>query len=135
LTPFALVFAHSGNTDLENVVSFLEERDENAAARFEEQLKTLVTGLCQRIPQEIEQIGKPFHSLDEPAPLHYARPVYRERIETVKRRARRSSTGLWYVYYTLEDRGKTGTPNTIVILRIRHSAARPFTLDVSEEDE
>ena len=68
--------------------------------------------------------GKPFDPVDPDASEYWSRPVYRLRIETVARRRRNSSAGLWYVYYALLDVQKTGVPDTMMVLSMRHSASQ-----------
>ncbi|MBC8141922.1 MAG: hypothetical protein H7Y38_10830 [Armatimonadetes bacterium] len=49
-----------------------------------------------------------------------------------KTRNRRSSAGLWYIFYRLEDVGGIGRADTLFVVAVRHSAAQPFTI---EDDE
>jgi len=91
--------------------------------------------VSEAIVQEAERLGgeiaanitgKPFQTMDEEASVHWSQPVYRLRIETVRGRKRNTATGLWYLYYGLQDTKNTGKPDTMQVLALRHSASRPI---------
>lgn len=91
-------------------------QSEEVAEEFGYRVAEAFRDEATRLAEEIEQneTSKLFDTPDEAASIVWAKPVYRLRIETAKRRGRGKSTGLWYAYYAL-----------------RHSAARLITLDVS----
>lgn len=76
----------------------------------------------------------PFDATNETASLRFSRLVYRDRVEVSKSRSRRSSAGLWYVYYTLEDRSNSGKADTLVVASVRHAASQPFEIENADGD-
>jgi hypothetical protein len=91
--PLALAFATPAENDIGDALTFLTRTGGEASARrFNDRLDSLLAALCVRIAAEIASDGKPFDGPYELASLRYSTPVYRERLETQARRARRSSS-------------------------------------------
>jgi len=101
------------------------------AERFAARVTEAFRSEAARLAGEVEgnENGKPFDQPDGAASIRYAKPVYRLRVETAARRARRSNTGLWYAYYALLDVSGRGKPDTMQVITIRHSARRPIGED------
>jgi hypothetical protein len=70
---------------------------------------------------------------DEAASLYFSRPVFQELVSTTKKRQRRSNSATWRVFYDVADTDGDGQPDTLRILAIRHSAARPLSVEEPEE--
>ena len=102
--------------------------------RFGKLLYQEIDQLCQRVPESIAANRQPFDTWNEEATLHSARPVFRTRFRTGKSRKRGDSSGLWYVYYTIEDKNRDSEPDTITIYAVRHGASEPFSLDTQDDE-
>lgn len=120
-----------GSADFDSAMQFLSQTNgTDYAERFTEAFGATIGRTCQRIADEIADNGKPFDRTHENASLRFAAPVYRLSVSVSKTRNRRSSAGLWYVFYRLEDVAGIGRADTLFVVAVRHSAAQPFT----EED-
>lgn len=128
-TPLAVDLSEAGGADISNAVAFLSNSvSEDYAEQFTKTVAATLGVLCRRVADEIADGGRPYDPIHEAASLRYSRPVYREKVETSRSRARRSSSGLWYIFYTLEDRTSLGYADTLVVIAVRHSAAAPFSI-------
>ena len=103
------------------VTGILNRLAPDAAQRFGLAYKICIDGLCQAIPKEIERRFPP--TPDENASLALSRPTYRARFETTKKRARRSSTGVWYLFFWLIDGDGDHVPETLRVVTVRHGSA------------
>ena len=63
---------------------------------------------------------------NEAASLHYSRPIFSHRFQTGKTKAKRSSSGVWYVYFGLADTDGDGHPDTLSVVTISHAARPPL---------
>ncbi|MBC7806921.1 MAG: hypothetical protein H7145_12310 [Akkermansiaceae bacterium] len=110
--------------------------DIDAAERFKQRLDEPVNAARVRIAHEILEEGKPLDSPDEAASYALTQTVYRLGVETARKRARRSSAGLWFVFYALRDTNGDGVIDTFRVLRLIHSVARPVSkTSVRETDD
>lgn len=109
---------------------------DEAAETFGVNLAAAFTKETARLAEEIAEnvTGKPFDPVDPDASAHFSQSVYRLRIETARRRARRNSAGLWYAYYVLLNVAGQGKPDTMKLLALRHSAARPIGAEGEESE-
>lgn len=103
--------------------------------RFSERLDEELDILCQSIAEEIAETGRYHKRVDMPASAYHARPTYRLDVQTSRKRARRSGSGLWYVYYTIADANNDGKPDRIVVLSVEHSSSQPFAINAGQFDE
>jgi hypothetical protein len=82
---------------------------------------------------KITEVGQPFDAPNAEASAYWSQPMYRLKVETAKKRARGSSRGLWYVFYALRDNDGDGRVDTLRVYAIRHSAARPLSIEPVQE--
>ncbi len=128
-------FTTPAQYDVARALIFLRRVAGDAGAyAFNDQLDATVAGLCERTSQEIASHGKPFDAPNEIASLRFARVVYRERLETNRKRRRGSSSGLWYVYYALHGQTATSGADSLEVLAVRHSASEPFKISQSDDE-
>lgn len=133
ITPLRYALAPSGGADIASALLYLDDligqgvTDPEAADRFEERLDEAISAARDRIAREIAENGRPFDSPDEAASYAMTQTVYRLKVETSKKRSRRSSAGLWYVLYALRDTDGDGVIDTLRVHRVLHSAARPLS--------
>ena len=99
----------------------LEKLSDDAADRFNDAYDKCLDDLCRKIPEDIEQGFPP--TPNEDASLALSRPTYRAKFETTKTRARRSSVGVWYVFFLLLDGNGDRIPETLQVVGIRHGSA------------
>ncbi len=104
---------------------------DEVAEQFSVLVSEAIVREAERLAAEItaNRNGKPFQPMDEAASVYWSQPVYRPRIETAQKRKRNTATGLWYLYYALQNSGDTEKPDTMQILALRHSASRPIGSD------
>lgn len=100
---------------------------EDAAQRFADALTDSLNGLCQKWADGFRPVS------DEGASLYFSRPVFQELVSSTKKRQRRSNSSTWRVLYDVMDADGDGQPDTQRILAIRHSAARPLSVEDPEE--
>lgn len=107
-------------------------------------LKTIASEVSQRfasaLNQEIRKLRKecainPPTQYNEAASLHYSRPVFGHRFQTGRTKTKRSSSGVWYIYFGLEDTDRDGRPDTLSVVTIVHAARPPLWEEPREEDE
>ncbi|WP_309707336.1 type II toxin-antitoxin system RelE/ParE family toxin [Armatimonas sp.] len=122
--PLSVEYAQQAERDLERITDRLLETSEAAGQRFTLALEATLQELCRSIPEKIAQGYPP--QTNEDASLGLSRPTYRTRFETVAKRARRSSVGVWYVFYWLIDGDGDRVPETLRVLAIRHGSAPPL---------
>ena len=110
---FALVFTAAAESDVRSAMQWLQGFDERAPERFAQRLEEELTLLSRQLPREIND-GERW-SIDLPQKeesLLFARPIYRFAFQamesTESNEAECSNAGLWYVYYTLEDKDTDG---------------------------
>ena len=109
LIPLRYALAPSGGADIVSALLYIDDlvsqeiNDLEAADRFEERLDEAIGAARDRIAREIAEEGRPFDPPDEVASYAMTQTIYRLRVETSKKRSRRSSAGLWYVLYALRD--------------------------------
>lgn len=119
-----------GDADLDAAMQFLSQTvGTDYTERFTEAFGAVMTRACQRIADEIAEQGRPIDRTHENASLRFAAPVYRISVSVSKTRNRRSSAGLWYVFYRLEDVAGIGRADTLFVVAVRHSAAQQFTME------
>lgn len=117
-------YAQQAERDLERITDRLLETSEAAGQRFTLALEATLQELCRSIPEKIVQGYPP--QINDDASLGLSRPTYRNRFETSPKRARRSSVGVWYVFYWLIDGDGDRVPETLRALSIRHGSAPPL---------
>ncbi|MCX6365546.1 MAG: hypothetical protein NTX57_02415 [Armatimonadetes bacterium] len=107
-------------------------------------LKSISTEAFQRfttvIGRELMALCKycavnPPTQYNEAASLHYSRPTFSHRFQTGKTKTKRSSSGVWYIYFGLEDTDKDGRPDTLSVVTISHAARPPLWEEPHGEDE
>ena len=103
--------------------------------RFTARLTALLRNLCSELPAKITT-GRP-PQRDEKASLGLIRPAFQERFYTgTKKPARRSSAGVWRVFYALLDADGDNHPEALLVLRVFHAAAElPWERIGQEEPE
>ena len=97
---------------------------------------------CEVLEQELlqlqAQIGQmldegAFPQYHEEASLAFSRRVHQHRFQTGKRRQKRSSRGVWNLFYLLLDLDGDRVFDTIRIISVRHAAAAPLW-DVEQKE-
>jgi plasmid stabilization system protein ParE len=103
--------------------------------RFTTRLTALLRNLCSELPEKIAT-GRP-PQRDEKASLGLIRPAFQERFYTgAKKPTRRSSAGVWRVFYALLDADGDNQPEALLVLRVFHAAAElPWERIDQEEPE
>lgn len=119
----SLEIAPQAQNDIEDALSWLRALAPDAPGRFTDALTDAFAFLAVRLQEQID--GKaPLHP-DEGASLALARPVFQHRFATGRTR-RRSGSGVWRIFFDLNDRNGDGTPDTLRVLAVRHAAAAPL---------
>jgi plasmid stabilization system protein ParE len=124
MTPLRLQITDTAEERINDSITWLESYSEESAQRFVEALEDALQSLCQQVAHDIAR-KVPLHT-DELASIYYSRPVFMYLVQTGKTRKRRSSAGLWRLYYDITDRDQDGQPDTLRFLSIHHAAARPL---------
>lgn len=127
--PLSLSYTQKALASVTHALLYLDGFGDDIAERFNTRLEEAIDSARERIAREIAEEGEPFDGLDEIASLQWSQPVYRLKVQTGKSRARRSSAGLWYVFYSLHDTNGDGVADLIRIHQVRHSAARPLSVE------
>ena len=122
--PLALSATDEARRQIVSARTWLRGFGVGVEKRFTTALERELTGLCQRIAQQIAD-KKPFNP-DEQASLAFSRAIYRHRFQTGKTRTRRSSSGVWFLLYELRDQNSDGVADTIQLLGVHHAASRPL---------
>lgn len=135
IKPLRADFTENGSIDFDSALDWLAERDMDTAGRFNTLFGQTVTDLCRSLVSEIAQGGRPFALPNEGASFAFSRPVYKHRFELSKKRQRRSSSGVWFVFYFLTDNDKDGAVDTLNIAAIRHGAAASLWNPEKQDEE
>lgn len=133
-SPLRLLTTFASRADVTRALIYLDDFGGDAASRFETQSDAVCAALCQRIAEEIAGNGRPFDAINPEASTHWSQPIYRESLRTGKRTGRNNSNALWYIYYALRDDNNDGRMDAPRVYAVRHSAARPLSLDSPEPD-
>lgn len=134
--PFLYVTTRHADFRIADALRFLGNSPGGGEAmeRFSERFDDAMDYLCQSIAQEIADTGRYQRRVDIPASAYHARPTYRFDLKTTQRRARRSGSGLWYIYYTIAGTNSGGGAETIVVLSVEHSSAQPYAINTGQFD-
>ena len=106
----------------------------DAAIRFNTAFDEALDEECRIVAEQVTDTGKPWKRIHEPASVYRARPLFRLSVQTAKKRARRSSIGLWYAYYSIDDANRDGKPNRITVKEVHHSGSEPFAINTGQFD-
>ncbi|MBC8142228.1 MAG: hypothetical protein H7Y38_12390 [Armatimonadetes bacterium] len=136
VSPFSYTTTQRADFCLADALRFLcgSPGGEESAARFNDRFDEELDALCQTVAEEIAETGRYHKRIDVPASAYHSRPTYRLDVQTVKKRARRSGSGLWYVYYTIDDADKDGKPDTITVISIYGSRSQPLAINTGQFD-
>nr|WP_309696632.1 hypothetical protein [Armatimonas sp.] len=92
--------------------------------RFCKVLEQELLQLTERVGQMLEEGA--FPQYHEEASLAFSRRVHQYRFRTGKRRQKRSSSGIWNLFYMLLDLDGDRVFDTIRIISVRHAASAPL---------
>ncbi len=120
------------SSDWRKAVHYLGGIGEEVELRWEAAFAREIKNLCESIAEQIASPDGFYDQPDEGASLQFSRPIFQQRFQTGKIKARRSSVGVWRIFYAIDDDDKDGTPDTLRVYAIRH-AARPSP-DFGNED-
>jgi plasmid stabilization system protein ParE len=121
-----LSFTTQGREEITEIGRWLAENFEGAAQRFSETIDTVLPALCQDVAEQIATGGRPATLPDERGSLFFSRPVSEYIFTTQKKRNRRSTSGIYRVFYELLDADKDGQVDTLRVLSVRHAGAKPL---------
>ena len=121
--------------EIRSAIDWLDSISSDASERFAIRLREEITALCLILAEEIAQSenGRMTRPENAEASIYFSRPVYRHSLETGKHRQRRSSAGLWYIFFAVTDEDADGTPDTLRIFSVRHSARPSLAISASED--
>ncbi|WP_395138414.1 hypothetical protein [Armatimonas sp.] len=71
----------------------------------------------------------------EQATIYYSRPVFSHRFQTGKTKQKRSSSGVWYVIFDLQDTSSDTRPDLLRVITIFHAASQAPWDSQGEEDD
>ncbi|WP_395090787.1 hypothetical protein [Armatimonas sp.] len=124
MTALRLLVTDTAEERINDAVTWLQGYSEESAQRFVEAMEDALQVLCRQVAADIQQ--KIPLQTDELASIYYSRPVFMHLLQTGKTRKRRSSAGLWRLYYDIVDQDRDGAPDTLRFLSVYHAAARPL---------
>lgn len=107
---------------------------EELAARFSEVLDAAITEEGSAVAAQIVANGRPDKRIDVAASAYNSRPTFRLDVQTARRRARCSGSGLWFVFYTLDNPDGDNKPGTLTVHAVHHSRAEPFAINTGQFD-
>ena len=125
--PFSYRFTLDARQSLLDATSFAAQFGPETESAFVRAFAGAVSAACDATA--------PRHALDETGSLAFSRPVFLRLFATAKKRTRRSSAGVWRLYYTMEDADSDKKPDQVLILRVAHGAAQPLTAWLDEPHE
>ena len=136
VAPFRLITDRDADFDIADALQFLirSPGGEESAIRFSERYDEAVRDLCQAVADEIAETGRYFKRVDVAASAYKSRPTFRLDIQTSQKRARRSNSGLWYVYYTINDTDGDAKPDAITVTDVVHSGSEPYAINTGQFD-
>ena len=122
--PLYLELAPQARQDIDDAILWLKALDSTAATRFTDALTEALATLAVRLQEQLEEHAP--LPIDEDASLALSRPILKHLFFTGKTRQRRSSAGVWRLYFDLRDNDQDGKPDTLRVVTIRHGAAAPL---------
>jgi hypothetical protein len=129
--PIRFQFTDRANMEVIDAAQWLGGLSPSASIRFSVILDAALPALCVEVGQRLAAGQRP-NEFDADASLVFAMPVYQKLVTTTKARRRRNPSGTWRLFYTLVDSDGDGSPDTLLILSVRHAAARPLSLGDEE---
>lgn len=126
VSPLRFEMTAFASSDWRKAIHYLGGYGEEVELRWEAAFAEEIKRLCQDLAEQIASGEGVFDQPDEGASLQFSRPVFQQRFQTGKKKARRSSAGVWRIFYALDDDDKDGTPDTMRVFAIRHAASKPF---------
>jgi len=123
-----LVLVRRAEFDIADAIAWLSRTaGEDSALNFMTRLDDEIAVLRESVGEELAEFGRHRARPHEAGSVYFARPIYRHVMQTVKRRARRSSAGVWHIYY--EVRVETDKERSaLVVHSIQHGASEPYTV-------
>ena len=133
---FHLDVLHKAEIQLAQALRFLLESSggRDAAIRLNDAFDIALQQEREAVQEQIEETGRPWKRIHAPASVYHSRPLFRLDVQTTKKRARRTGSGLWYVYYAIDDADKDGKPDTLTVHALEHSTAEPFAINTGQFD-
>jgi len=125
-SPLRFEMTAFASSDWRKAVHYLGVFGEEVELRWEAAFSEEIKRLCQNIADQLASQDGVFDQPDEGASLQFARPVFQQRFQTGRKKVRRSSAGVWRIFYALDDDDKDGQPDTLRVYAIRHAASKPF---------
>ena len=127
--PLLLEFAPEALGAIRKTTAWLATFDGEVHNRFARAVREKVVTLCREAAREVPA------QTHEMASLHFSRPVFSARFQTGKTTRKRSSAGVWYLFYDLVDTDADGFPDLLWVLAVRHAAAMSLWQDTQNDGE
>lgn len=127
--PLLFTFVPEAQSSVRTTMDWLATFDTAISERFVKALGERLTELCREGAREVPS------QTHERASLHFSRPVFSARFRTGKASGRRSSAGVWYLFYDLVDHDADGFPDLLRVLAVRHAASAPIWQQNPTDDE
>lgn len=134
VSPLAVLVTPRAQQEVQRILEWLEGYGAEILARFSAALATEAAATRQQFADKLTA-GQPVGLIDEGSSLAFSRPTFARRFTTSQKRARRSSSGTYLVYYGLADKDGDGRADTLFVLSVRHAAAQPLWSVENESDD
>lgn len=125
---FQLRWTRPAEFDVARILRYLLAFSEETATHFNDALDAAIAQEMDAVRAQIRADNRPAKRIDQAASVYNARPMFRLDIRTSPRRGRGQSSGLWYVYYALDDLNNDGEPDTFSVITVQHSTAQPLAI-------
>ncbi|WP_394792812.1 hypothetical protein [Armatimonas sp.] len=128
--PLVLDFSPEGRSALGQAQTWLKSFSTDAFQRFTAKIGQELTALCKACA-----VNPPTQP-HEQATIYYSRPVFSHRFRTGKTKQKRSSSGVWYVIFDLQDTNGDARPDLLRVVTIFHAASQaPWDTQGDESEE
>ncbi|MBB6052946.1 hypothetical protein [Armatimonas rosea] len=126
--PLVLDFSPEGRAALRQAQTWLKGFSTEVLQRFTTTLSHELKALCKACA-----VNPPTQP-HEQATIYYSRPVFAHRFQTGKTKTKRSSSGVWFVIFDLQDTNGDARPDLLRIVTIFHAASQAPWDEQGEEE-
>jgi hypothetical protein len=127
--PLALDITKEAASEILKAREWLKTISSEASQSFLNALNRELRALCKA------NAYNPATQRHDAASIYFSRPTFHHRFQTGQTKTKRSSSGVWYIYFELVDTNADQRPDTLRVNLVTHAAKAPLWEEPHGEDE